>query len=331
MSISRFLFVFLFVFVGVGSTVSAESSPQSPPFVSCANTAATTTVPQIECQALLALENSTNISTWGWKTSNNPCDWFGVSCTGGQITALNYSLNGITGTLPSQLGNLASLQILEIRRNSLTGSIPASIGNLSDLWLLNLERNQLSGSIPSSLGSMPNLADLSLNENQLTGPIPPQLGSATSLQALRLYRNQLTGGIPAELGMLTQLTTFRLHENNLSGTLPPELGNWVNMTYFQINDNPNLTGAIPDEYAAIGSVTFLYLYNTMLCVEDGSAAQAWVVSNSSTLPLCNPLALEMSHISTRSDTGQIWLAISVALLLTLASFLLVERYKPKGI
>jgi len=41
-------------------------------------------IPQAECEALVALYNSTGGPNWGsrdgWLTSNEPCQWYGVTC-----------------------------------------------------------------------------------------------------------------------------------------------------------------------------------------------------------------------------------------------------------
>ena len=78
--------------------------------------------------------------------------------------------------------------------NQLTGSIPSQLGNLINLEYLNLGENQLTGSIP--LGEfLSNLVD-SLRENQLTGSIPSVLGNLNNLVFLDLYGNDLTHEIP---------------------------------------------------------------------------------------------------------------------------------------
>ncbi len=45
-----------------------------------------------ECQALVALYDSTNGAGWvnhnGWLTTYTPCDWFGVTCDAGHVIFL---------------------------------------------------------------------------------------------------------------------------------------------------------------------------------------------------------------------------------------------------
>jgi Leucine-rich repeat (LRR) protein len=88
---------------------------------------------------------------------------------------------------------------LYLHNNQLTGSIPSEIGNLTNLTYLWLSNNQLTDSIPPEIGSLVNLTWLYLSTNQLTGSIPPEIGNLTNLTSLRLNDNQLTGEIPESI------------------------------------------------------------------------------------------------------------------------------------
>jgi hypothetical protein len=81
----------------------------------------------------------------------------------------------------------------------LSGEIPSEIGNLTNLTVLNLQSNQLTGEIPSWIGNLTNLTQLYLYSNLLTGEIPPEIGSLTNLSSLVLSNNQLAGEIPQEV------------------------------------------------------------------------------------------------------------------------------------
>ena len=71
---------------------------------------------------------------------------------------------------------MMELHSLNISDNyQLTGSIPSEIGNLTNLTYLNLGVNNLTGSIPPEIGNLTNLTDLCLGYNQLTGEIPESI------------------------------------------------------------------------------------------------------------------------------------------------------------
>ena len=104
----------------------------------------------------------------------------------------------------------------------LTGSIPPEIGCLTNLTVLDLSWNQLSGDIPPEIGSLTNLTALNLSYNQLTGEIPPEIGNLTNLTYLRLHYNQLTGEIPPEVCDLIESNNLDMYwiltGNNLINT-----------------------------------------------------------------------------------------------------------------
>ena len=103
-------------------------------------------------------------------------------------------------------GNRVIELVLSGNQLTVTGSIPPQLGNLTTLELLELCGNELNGSIPPQLGDLTNLTDLRLGDNQPTGSIPSELGNSTNLDYLNLTLNQLSGlanlvpGSPEERG-----------------------------------------------------------------------------------------------------------------------------------
>ncbi|KAK8972095.1 hypothetical protein V6N11_061903 [Hibiscus sabdariffa] len=87
-------------------------------------------------------------------------------------TVVDFSNNQFFGEIPSTLGELHSLIVLNISHNCLTGPIPSSLGNLSELESLDLSSNELNGRIPTELINLGFLEVLNLSYNQLKGPIP---------------------------------------------------------------------------------------------------------------------------------------------------------------
>ena len=108
---------------------------------------------------------------------------------GGRLAELNCNYDlanefplddlGLSGNIPSEIGNLESMEFLWLEDNQLTGPIPSGIGNLEHLKYLILHYNQLSGSIPAEMGNLSNLEILKLNNNQLTGFIPDSICNLT--------------------------------------------------------------------------------------------------------------------------------------------------------
>lgn len=79
-------------------------------------------------------------------------------------------------------------------------TVPSELGNLPSIQMLNMRSNELSGALPSEIGKMTTLYQLDLSGNsELGGPIPPELGQLSSLLALSLKRTSLTGTIPESL------------------------------------------------------------------------------------------------------------------------------------
>jgi hypothetical protein len=238
---------------------------ETPPFC-----AAVSQIPQSECEALVALYNSTNGPGWfphkNWLTTNTPCSWHGVTCQSGHVSHLYPNSNHLIGSIPpelSQLAYLRGLNLVNMGNNRLSGPIPPELGQLTNLQSLHLGDNQLSGPIPPELGQLTNLGTLWLNGNQLSGPIPPELGQLANLQALFLNGNQLSGPIPPELGQLANLQALFLNGNQLSGPIPPVLGQLTNLGTLYLNHN-QLSGPIPAELGNLARLRALFLGSNQL-------------------------------------------------------------------
>jgi Leucine-rich repeat (LRR) protein/PKD repeat protein len=186
---------------------------------------AVTEIPTAQCETLVALYDSTNGDNWktntGWKQTNTPCSWHGVTCSDGDVIQIVLSSNQLTGTIPD-FSALTNLQYLYISQNSLTGPIP-DFSALTNLLVLYLTQNQLTGSIPD-LNALTNLQQLYLNNNQLTSSIP-DISILIKLKYLSLSNNQLTGTIP-DFSALTNLQILSLGNN-------PELCKDPNTDYGQ--------------------------------------------------------------------------------------------------
>ncbi len=260
-----------------------------------------------ECNALLAIFNTTSGGSWtnntGWATPTDPCTWFGISCDIDGVSELNLKANGLSGPVPPEFGELTNLRVLIVDQNLLTGPLPSELGNLTNLEVIDFYLNPISGQIPPELGNLvnvtrfvfaftgggltgtipPELGNLtnvtffSFDGNNLTGPIPPELGGLTNVSYLGLGRNSLSGEIPPELGELSNLTRLVLSSNELTGNIPPELGNLSNLTALRLAEN-QLTGGVPAEIGNLSQLRWLNLSDNQLS-GDLSAAMMGIMTN----------------------------------------------------
>ena len=191
---------------------------------------------------LAALYDATGGPGWrvstNWKTDAPLREWHGVETDAdGRVRRLNLGGNGLTGSIPPILGDLAHLVGLELGYNRLTGPIPPELGRLARLDWLNLQGNDLTGTMPD-LGRLGALRGLYLGGNDFAaGPIPSWVGNLARLERLVFWETNRTGPIPAALGGLAELRTLELQNNALTGETPLALTNLTQLDRFDASGN----------------------------------------------------------------------------------------------
>jgi len=121
--------------------------------------------------------------------------------SGGRIVELSLIKKNIN-IIPSEIGNLTALKILNLCNNYLT-VLPPEIGNLNELTELYLSRNNLN-LLPPEIGSLSDLIILSIGDNNLTS-LTPEIGNLSELKELYLGNNNGNNNItflPSEIGNL---------------------------------------------------------------------------------------------------------------------------------
>ncbi len=278
--------------------VTANSTPLA---FSCNNV---TEIPKIECNALVALYNSTNGTNWtnhaGWLTTSTPCSWYSVTCNTRHITELFLYNNNLNGIIPLELSNLPSLQKLNLSFNGLNGNIPAQLGNFNNLLELTLAFNQLSGSIPVELSNLSSLAYLDLTGNQLSGNLPSGLGNLNALSTLLLSRNQLSGSAPSELGNLVNLQYLYLDNNLFDGALPENLVNLTSLAYFWFQNTNLCEPEDPTFQTWLDSIFELNRTGVICAAPPSAEFDAWPQNGNA------PLTVSMHIVSTANINNCAW-------------------------
>ena len=124
---------------------------------------------------------------------------------------MNLGVNELTGTIPTELGQLTNLTYLGLGGNNITDI--SLLANLTNLTELELSWNNITDISP--LAGLTNLTHLRLYDNNITDISP--LTGLTNLTELWLSWNNITDISP--LTGLTNLTQLRLGGNNIDGML----------------------------------------------------------------------------------------------------------------
>ena len=138
-----------------------------------------------------------------------------------ELTRLSLDYNDLSGSIPSELGNLDKVTSLRLAGNDLSGPIPAELGNLDSVTLLYLQSNRLSGSIPSALGNLSTLETFWVRYNDLSGSIPSELGNLVNLTSFYLKDNSFSGCVPDGLRSVTDTDMYQAGLHFCSDTPPP--------------------------------------------------------------------------------------------------------------
>lgn len=273
---------------GVGSTIN-DTFPDSVMAQTVANKIASGDVNYV-----ITSTDITNAVDWSAGFSSK-----GINSIEGieyfsNLANLRLDNNNLT-SLPTNIGNLTSLQSLFLNNNKLA-SIPDSIGNLSSLSVLHLGSNKLT-TLPDSIRNLSNLSDLylyinlftsvpeaitsisslnllHLNDNQLTS-LPDSIGNLTNLRGLLIYNNQLTS-LPDTIGNLSSLRDLYSYNNQLT-TLPNTIGNLSSLVYFYIDRN-KLT-SLPDSFGNLTNLQTLFLRTNQLTSLPSSMANLTNITN----------------------------------------------------
>ena len=181
------------------------------------------------------------------------------------VSALGFKDRGISGTIPSAIGELKNLRYLFLSGNNFSGAIPAELFTLDRLQEIDLADNNYTGAIPPQFGSIPSLISLNLKNNGFTGTIPETVLNNDSITILNLEGNSLSGAIPSGINNMAGLLYLNLSENALGGTIP-DISGLTALTALSLW-NCNLTGEIHDSVYTLDKLQILDLAHNGLTGE----------------------------------------------------------------
>ena len=225
-----------------------------------------------DTEVLRLFHRATDGAAWansdGWLGDALLGDWFGVDTDSiGRVTVLDLPENGLSGTLPESLGDLAALTRLDVTGNDLDGRLPQS---LTELAIRDIRYSGTRLCAPQNGVFQRWLGAIGTHEG--TGIACPF--SAREILTI-LY--ETTGGegwdvddnwlTDLPLGQWAGVDTDRdgrvirlsLPFNGLLGTLPPEIGLLSSLHSLDLRGNWGLTGPLPDEFFELGSLESLRL------------------------------------------------------------------------
>ncbi|GAA0186920.1 hypothetical protein LIER_34208 [Lithospermum erythrorhizon] len=256
------------------------------------------------------------------------------------LTILSLLGNRISGSIPKEIGSIATLTSLVLEDNQLEGPLPADIGNLSNLSRMLLSANNFTGTIPESFGKLKNLTDLRIDGSSLTGRIPAFIGNWTLLTRLDLQGTGMDGPIPSTIELLknlqhlrisglkrstiefpnlrgmTKLQTLSLRNSSILGPIPDHVGELTTLKTIDLSYN-QLNGPIPQTFQDLRGINYMFLGQNSLSGE----IPGWILTSNQNIDVsynnftspstvsCNPGSVNLVSSQSTSRANSIsWCA-----------------------
>ncbi|XP_052177420.1 probable LRR receptor-like serine/threonine-protein kinase At1g53440 [Diospyros lotus] len=174
------------------------------------------------------------------------------------LTILSLLGNRISGPIPKEIGDIATLEELILEDNQLGGTLPPNLGNLSSLRRLLLSANNFTGTIPATVGNLTNLEDFRIDGSSLSGKIPDLIGKWTKIRILNMQGTSMDGPIPSAISQLKNVEELRVSDLKGPDMQFPDLQQMKKLVYLILR-NCLITGPIPDNIGELPALKTLDL------------------------------------------------------------------------
>lgn len=217
------------------------------------------------------------------------CTWKGIRCDDDwKLQELSLTHMSLRGTLPTELGLIPALPVLDVTGNRLYGTIPlysnvrhldvsgnqftavswelsnhdSAAGKAAVMEYLDVSANNLSGTFPDRWNQqLAHLKVLDASRNALRGTVSFSENQAQHLEMLFLGSNLFTGTLPQQLP--ESLKLLDVGQNLLTGSIPAAL--WPTLLETVILADNQLTGDFAlDSFASMSHLEVLQLQNNHL-------------------------------------------------------------------
>ncbi|KAL6205899.1 hypothetical protein ACLB2K_023151 [Fragaria x ananassa] len=212
--------------------------------------------------------------------------------------------NRLSGSIPKEIGDIATLTDIVLEDNQLEGPLPQNLGSLSSLSRLLLSANNFTGTVPESFGNLKNLTDFRIDGSQISGKIPTFIGNWTKLDRLDMQGTSMEGPIPSTISLLTVLTILSisdltgssmrfpnledlkslerviLRNCSITGSIPGYIGELTDLKLLDLSFN-KLTGEVPTTLQNLDGLDYMFLTDNLLTGEVPS----WIWNNKNNLDL----------------------------------------------
>ncbi|XP_058729097.1 receptor-like protein 7 [Vicia villosa] len=207
-----------------------------------------------------------------WNQSDDDCcQWHGVTCQDGYVTALDLSHEFISEGLndSSALFNLHYLESLNLAFNNFHSVIPQELHQLQNLRYLNLSNAGFEGQVPKEISNLTRLVTLdlssSITSNHSLKLEKPNIAMLMQnlIDITELYLDGVAISASGDewgraLSSLKRLRVLSMSSCNLSGPIDSSLAKLHSLSILKLSHN-NLSSIVPDSFTNFSNLTILHL------------------------------------------------------------------------